>query len=75
MGKTGLIHRAFEDCKDFGCVYVDIMATRSIEDFNRVLSEAIFSKFSDMPASKRLTNRRLPTINCANCLQRRNGTI
>ncbi|MDR3328190.1 MAG: ATP-binding protein, partial [Prevotellaceae bacterium] len=47
MGKTGLIHRAFEECKDFGCVYVDIMPTRSIEDFNRVLSAAIFNKFSE----------------------------
>lgn len=47
MGKTGLIHRAFEDCKDFGCVYVDIMPTRSIADFNRLLSEAIFHKFPE----------------------------
>ncbi|GHT72945.1 ATPase [Bacteroidia bacterium] len=47
MGKTGLIHRAFEDLKDFGCVYVDIMPTRSIEDFNRLLSEAIFHKFPE----------------------------
>jgi AAA+ ATPase superfamily predicted ATPase len=48
MGKTGLIHRVFENCKsDFGCVYVDIMPTRSIEDFNRVLSEAIFRQFSE----------------------------
>jgi AAA+ ATPase superfamily predicted ATPase len=48
MGKTGLIHRTLENCKSgFGCVYVDIMPTRSIEDFNRVLSEAIFRQFPE----------------------------
>lgn len=45
IGKTGLIHRLFEEIQDkkmpMISIYVDIFATRSLEDFIKTLSEAI----------------------------------
>lgn len=47
MGKTGLILRTFEEIRsrrsDVLTFYVDIMNTRSIEDFNRKLTESVVS--------------------------------
>lgn len=47
MGKTGLIMRTFEEIKarnsDILTFYVDIMNTRTIEDFNRKLVESVVS--------------------------------
>lgn len=43
-GKTGLIYRLFDDfkeSKDYDCYYVDIYSASSLDDFIRLLSEAI----------------------------------
>lgn len=50
MGKTGLILRTFEELRDqerFPSVYVDILPTRSLSDFIKMLSEAILAQFSE----------------------------
>ena len=47
IGKTGLIFRTFENFKDFTPLYVDIMPTRSLEEFIKVVSEAIMKNFSE----------------------------
>ena len=47
MGKTGLIFRAFEECKKMTTLYVDIMPTRSLEEFIKFLSEAILLSFPE----------------------------
>lgn len=45
IGKTGLIHRLFDEIQSHKLpiipIYVDIFATRSLEDFVKTLSEAI----------------------------------
>ena len=47
IGKTGLIHRLFDEIKTQKLpvipVYADIFATRTLEDFVKVLSESIMS--------------------------------
>lgn len=43
-GKTGLIYRVFDEfkeSKDYDCYYVDIYSASSLDDFIRLLSEAI----------------------------------
>jgi uncharacterized protein len=48
MGKTGLIHRFFDDLREIGdmeSVFVDIYAARSLDDFIKLLAEAILVKF------------------------------
>lgn len=51
IGKTGLIYRLFEEIKTEGIpltpIYIDIFATRSLEDLVKVLSEAILSEFPE----------------------------
>lgn len=50
IGKTGLILRFFDDlkAKKWGeCLYVDIYASRGVEDFIRMLAEAILLKFPE----------------------------
>ena len=50
-GKTGLILHTFATIKknkpEYECVYVDIFATRNLEDFLNTLSEAILKKFHE----------------------------
>ncbi len=47
MGKTGLIHRLFDEIKEEKIpiipIYVDIFATRSLDDMVKTLSEAIMT--------------------------------
>ena len=51
IGKTGLIYRLFDEIKTEGIpltpIYIDIFATRSLEDLVKVLSEAILSEFPE----------------------------
>ena len=44
-GKTGLIFRTFEDLKEkhYTCIYADIFSAQSLDDFIKILSEAIVS--------------------------------
>lgn len=50
-GKTGLIQHTFDAIKKnkmpYECVYVDIFATRNLEDFLNTLSEAIVNRFHE----------------------------
>ena len=47
LGKTGLIFRVFDEIgesqKDTDCFYVDISASQSMDDFIKLLSEAVIS--------------------------------
>lgn len=50
LGKTGLIHRFFDELKDsedFETIYVDIYPARSLSDFIQLLAEAILIKFPE----------------------------
>jgi hypothetical protein len=47
MGKTGLIFRVFEACEKEATLYVDILPTRSVVDFIKIISEAILRKFPE----------------------------
>lgn len=51
IGKTGLIYRLFDEIKTEGIpltpIYIDIFATRSLEDLVKVLSEAILNEFPE----------------------------
>lgn len=51
IGKTGLIHRLFEEIRDRNIplvsIYVDIFATRSLSDFIKTLSEAILTEIPE----------------------------
>ena len=51
MGKTGLIFRFFEHISEcnlgFNAIYVDIFATRSLEDFVRQLAEAVLKYYPE----------------------------
>ncbi|MCL2329136.1 MAG: ATP-binding protein [Bacteroidetes bacterium] len=51
MGKTGLIYRFFdylgEKNSEFANVYVDIFSSRCLDDFVRLLSEAILRKYPE----------------------------
>ena len=48
-GKTGLIFRTFEDLreKQYTCIYADIFSTQSLDDFIKILSEAIVSSMEN----------------------------
>ena len=68
MGKTGLILRAFAECQDITCYYMDIMNTTCLKDFvNQLASEIIGSM--DRPLDKLLntitniSKRLRPVIN------------
>ena len=51
MGKTGLILRFFEYIRDnkleFNTIYVDIFATRSLDDFVKQLAEAVLKSYPE----------------------------
>ncbi len=48
MGKSGLIHRAFEElAQEARCYYLDIMHTRSLRDFSQMLSRKIIGSMDD----------------------------
>ena len=51
IGKTGLIYRLFDEIKTeelpITPIYIDIFATRSLEDLVKVLSEAILREFPE----------------------------
>lgn len=51
IGKTGLIYRLIDEIEStqqpITPIYIDIFATRSIDDFVKVLSEAILKKFPE----------------------------
>jgi len=50
FGKTGLIHRFFDELQgfdDFETIYVDIYPARSLSDFIHLLAEAILKKFPE----------------------------
>lgn len=55
MGKTGLIHNVFHEIQQkdasAACFYVDIFATRSVEDFVNLLGRSIVGKL-DTPMQK-----------------------
>lgn len=55
MGKTGLIHNVFHEIQQkdasAACFYVDIFATRSVEDFVNLLGRSIVGKL-DTPRQK-----------------------
>ena len=44
-GKTGLIFRTFEDLREkkYTCIYADIFSAQNLDDFIKILSEAIVS--------------------------------
>lgn len=46
IGKTGLIHHLFDSIspKEAYCFYVDIYATKCLEDFTKTFAEAVLSK-------------------------------
>ena len=48
-GKTGLIFRTFEDLKEkhYTCIYADIFSAQSLDDFIKILSEAIVSSIAN----------------------------
>lgn len=48
-GKTGLIFRTFEDLreKNYSCIYADIFSAQSLDDFIKILSEAILSSIAN----------------------------
>ena len=48
-GKTGLIFRTFEDLKEkhYTCIYADIFSAQSLDDFIKILSEAIVSSITN----------------------------
>lgn len=59
MGKTGLIQRLFDELKHNGSdiqpIYVDIMATRDVADFNKALAEAIVNAYpEESPLGRRI---------------------
>ena len=61
MGKTGLIFRFFEYIHDkklgFKTIYIDIFATRSLDDFVRQLAEAILKNYPEKTSfGKRFMN-------------------
>ena len=51
IGKTGLIYRLIDEIESAQLpitpIYIDIFATRSVDDFVKVLSEAIIKKFPE----------------------------
>ena len=53
MGKTGLIHRTFDDCLEAKCYYIDIMHTACLKDFVSLLATEIIGSL-DGPVDKLL---------------------
>lgn len=52
MGKTTLIHHAFEKLKakdEFKCLYVDIHATENLKEFTKHFHDAILQVYPDKP--------------------------
>ena len=50
MGKTGLIHRFFDQINQdhlFETIYTDIYPARSLQDFTQLMAEAILKKFPE----------------------------
>jgi len=48
LGKTGLIHHVFypyQKSSKITCVYVDILATKNLEDFTNQLATAVYNRF------------------------------
>lgn len=49
LGKTGLIYRLMDELKatesNVTSIYIDIFATRNIEEFNKSIANAIINKF------------------------------
>lgn len=57
-GKTGLIFRTFEDLKekDFTCIYADIFSAQNLDDFIKILSEAVVSSMTSESLIKKFFN-------------------
>ena len=47
MGKSGLIFRYFEDLSANNSIYIDIYSSRSLNDFIKLIAEAILIKFPE----------------------------
>ena len=54
-GKTGLIFRTFEELRDknYTCIYADIFSAQSLDDFLKILSEAIVSAVTNESVVKK----------------------
>ena len=57
-GKTGLIFRTFEDLreKNYTCIYADIFSAQNLEDFLKILSEAVVSAIASESIVKKFFN-------------------
>lgn len=57
-GKTGLIFRTFDDLreKNFICIYADIVSTQNLDDFIKILSEAVVSNLASDSLIKKFFN-------------------
>ena len=57
-GKTGLIFRTFDDLreKNFICIYADIFSVQNLDDFIKILSEAIVSNLASDSLIKKFFN-------------------
>lgn len=62
MGKTGLIHNVFHrinrEKPDMVTIYIDIYSTRNLQDFTRILAEAVLGRLERTPqkALKRIAD-------------------
>ncbi len=62
MGKTGLIHNVFHrinrEKPDIVTIYIDIYSTRNLQDFTRILAEAVLGRLERTPqkALKRIAD-------------------
>ena len=48
LGKTGLIHHVFypyQNSSKIACIYVDILATKNLEEFTNQLATAVYNRF------------------------------
>ena len=57
-GKTGLIFRTFEDLREkkYTCIYADIFSAQNLEDFLKILSEAVVSAIASESIVKKFFN-------------------
>lgn len=57
-GKTGLIFRTFEELREkkYTCIYADIFSAQNLEDFLKLLSEAIISAVASESIVKKFFN-------------------
>ena len=57
-GKTGLIFRTFDDLreKNFICIYADIFSAQNLDDFIKILSEAVVSNLASDSLIKKFFN-------------------